>query len=165
MAGGRGDAAARSASSSTSASPGGGGPGGPPGRGAPGGSPAASGGGGSGLGLGAGDGGTRVASVPGDGAGDGVPDALYGELRRRLQEALVYPSAARRRRLTGVVEVEAEIQPSGLVTNAVVVVSSSHRMLDDAALDTVRGLGRVAFPPDVSPRRLRVRLPVEYTIQ
>jgi protein TonB len=108
--------------------------------------------------------GTSVAlALPG--AGDGAADALYAELRRRLEQALIYPPAARRRRLTGVVEVELEIQPSGAITRVALAASSSHRILDDAALDTVRALDRVPFPPGIRPRTLRVRLPVEFALR
>jgi TonB family protein len=117
---------------------------------------------GAGLGLGARGGSALALAVPGDGGGDGAADAIYDELRQRLQAALVYPPRARPRRLTGVVEVELEIQPSGAITRVVVAVSSSHPLLDDAAVDTVRGLGQVPFPPSIRPRVLRVRLPVEF---
>jgi TonB family protein len=45
------------------------------------------------------------------------------------------------------------------------VRSSSHALLDDAALDAARGLPRVPFPPDVRPRALRVRLPVVFELR
>jgi TonB family protein len=120
---------------------------------------------GTGLGFGARGGSTLVLAIPGDGGGDGAAEAIYNELRRRLQEALVYPPRARPRRLTGVVEVELEIQPSGAITRVVVAVSSSHPLLDDAAVDTVRALGRVSFPSSIRPRVLRVRLPVEFAFR
>jgi TonB family protein len=117
---------------------------------------------GAGLGLGPR---ALALAVPGDGGGDGTADAIYKELRRRVQAALVYPSRARLRRLAGTVEVDLEIQPSGEITRVSVAVSSSHLVLDDAAVDTVRGLGRVSFPPSIRPRVLRVRLPVEFAFR
>jgi periplasmic protein TonB len=116
-------------------------------------------------GLGAREGSTPALGLPGHGGADAAADALYAELRRRLEQALIYPPAARRRRLTGVVEVELEIEPSGAITRVALAASSSHRILDDAALDTVRGLDRVPFPPGIRPRTLRVRLPVEFAIR
>jgi len=52
-----------------------------------------------------------------------------------------------------------------VISRVEVVASSSHRVLDDAALDTVRGVGRVPFPPNVRPRSLRVRLPVVFDLR
>ena len=39
------------------------------------------------------------------------------------------------------------------------------RVLDEAALDAVRAVSRVPFPPGVPPRRLLVRLPVVFEIR
>ena len=76
----------------------------------------------------------------------------------RVFESLTYPPVARRRSLSGTVQLELEIQPTGVISRVEVVASSTHRVLDEAALDTVRGVGRVPFPPDVRPRPLRVRV-------
>ncbi len=43
--------------------------------------------------------------------------------------------------------------------------SSSHDVLDEAAVDAVRSLRRVPFPADVRPRPLRVRLPVVFELR
>ena len=53
----------------------------------------------------------------------------------------------------------------GAIGAADVVQSSSHAILDEAALETVRGLPPMPFPPEVPPRRLRVRLPVIFTLE
>ena len=62
-------------------------------------------------------------------------------------------------------QLELEIQPTGVISRVEVVASSSHRVLDEAAVDTVRGVGRVPFPPNVRPRPLRVRLPVVFDLR
>ena len=43
--------------------------------------------------------------------------------------------------------------------------SSSHSVLDDAALDTIRSLPRMPLPPDLPARPLRVRVPVVFQLQ
>jgi protein TonB len=86
-------------------------------------------------------------------------------LRRRVREALAYPPAARRRQLTGTVQLEVDIEPTGAITQVVLAASSSHRVLDEAALEAVREVGRLPFPSGLRPRRLRVRLPVVFDIR
>jgi periplasmic protein TonB len=112
---------------------------------------------------GAGDGALALA-VPGGGGAE-----MYGPylaaLRRRLQEALEYPAAARRRGLSGTVDLEIALEPTGRVSEVLLVRSSSHAMLDEAALAAARALARVPFPPDVRPRALRVRLPVVFELR
>ena len=119
---------------------------------------------GAGSGPGAGDG--LALAIPGDGGGPGREyDGYMSLLRRRLQEALAYPATARRRSLTGTVQIEMSILPTGEITQVAVAVSSSHRALDEAAVDAARQVGSVPFPPGIAPRALRVRLPVVFDLR
>ncbi len=113
---------------------------------------------------GAGGAGTLALAIPGDG-GAGAYGPYLAALRRRLQEALEYPAAARRRGLSGTVHLEIALEATGRVSEVMLVRSSSHALLDDAALDAARGLRRVPFPPEVRPRALRVRLPVVFELR
>lgn len=123
-------------------------------------------GGGLGSGVGARQGSAVALAVPGDGGGGAAEYAGYFELlRSRLHAALRYPTAARRRGLTGTVHVDLEIAPTGAIGNVVLARSSSHRLLDEAALEAVRALDRVPFPAGVRPRHLRVRLPVVFDLR
>jgi protein TonB len=100
-------------------------------------------------------------------AGDdgGVYAGYVALLRRRVQEALSYPSAARRRGMTGTVHLDISVEPTGRIADVLVVRSSSHEMLDAAALDSVRSLRQVPFPTGVRPRAIRVRLPVVFELR
>jgi protein TonB len=88
----------------------------------------------------------------------------YRKIRQRIQETLEYPPAARRQGIKGTVTLELLIKPDGAIS-AVVKVSSSHRLLDDAALETVRNLPRQPFPPGVAPRQLTVPLPIVFDLK
>lgn len=105
------------------------------------------------------------ATPPGAG---GEASARYGAYlerwRERIQAALRYPPAARRRGLAGTVHLEVTLDPAGRVREAR-VVRSAHPLLDEAALESVRGLGPEPFPPDLPPRLLRVRLPVVFALE
>lgn len=107
----------------------------------------------------------------GEGAGGGeagIP-AEFGPylaaFRQRIQEALDYPVAARRRGLGGTVQLEVELLPTGKVASVVVRSSSSHAILDQTARDTVSQLRPVPFPPGVPPRPLKVRLPIVFELK
>jgi periplasmic protein TonB len=118
------------------------------------------------AGTSGGDGALALAIPGGSGRGETAEyDAYYALVRRRIGEALSYPAAARRRSLAGTVQVELEIQPSGVISRVEIVASSSHRVLDDAAVDTVRTLGRVPFPPNVRPRLLLMRQPIVFELR
>lgn len=110
-----------------------------------------------------------LAALGPGGGGEGRMPGEFGpylaRFRQRLQEALGYPPAARRRGLGGTVQLEVEILPTGKVASVVVLSSSSHPVLDEAALDAVRRLSPGPFPPGAPSRPLRVRLPVVFELK
>jgi protein TonB len=105
-------------------------------------------------------------ALPGEGGS--IPPE-YGpylaRFRRRVQESLLYPLMARRRGLTGSVEIEVLIEPSGTVKTARVVTSSSHTVLDTAALDAIRSLAPLPLPEHLPRRPLRIRLPLSFMLE
>jgi protein TonB len=111
-------------------------------------------------------GGTTVAS---GGPPGGAPGAEYGSylatVRRRFLEALRYPPPARSRGLKGTVHLEIFIKSDGAIGNVSVADSSSHPLLDEAALEAARSLAPQPFPKGLAPRPLRVRLPVVFDLQ
>lgn len=118
--------------------------------------------------AGAGPGARLALALPGAGGREApAPDyAPYlSGLRRRIQEALRYPLAARRRGLAGTVHLELLIEPDGAIRDVTVVSSSAHAVLDEAALAAVRSLAARPFPPGLAPRVLRVRLPVVFALE
>ncbi len=115
-----------------------------------------------------GGGGSRLA-LAGPGTGRGEVPAEFGpylaRFRERIQELVVYPLAARRRGLAGRVEIELLLEPSGRVRDLAVVSSSSHMLLDEAAVEAVRSLVPQPLPEHLPHRPLRVRLPVIFQLR
>jgi TonB family protein len=114
--------------------------------------------------------GLSAALAPGDGggpAGDGGREyaGYLGLIRSKIQQALQYPPVARRRSLTGTVQLEIVVEPSGAIERVSIVSSSAHPVLDEAVLTTVRGLPPIPFPPTLRPRSLRARLPIVFELQ
>lgn len=112
--------------------------------------------------------GSRFA-LAGPGTGRNEVPAEFGPylagFRQRIQELVVYPLAARRRGLAGRVEIEVILEPSGRVRDVTVAASSSHSLLDEAALEAVRSLKPVPLPENLPRRPLRVRLPVVFDLR
>lgn len=119
--------------------------------------------------AGAGDDGRQELALAVPGPGQLGLGAEYGSylarLRHRIQEALRYPPAARRRNLTGTVHMEIVILSNGAIGQVSVLQSSSHRTLDEAAVEAVRSLPPLPFPDELPPRTLRVRLPVVFDLR
>ncbi len=118
-------------------------------------------------GAGGGDAGAElaVAFPPADhGTTGGSYGAYLAGLRERIQAALHYPPAARRRGLSGTVQLELTIRPDGAIDAVELFRSSSHAVLDEAALEAVRTLGRRPLPAHAAGRSLRVRLPVVFAL-
>ncbi len=120
-------------------------------------------------GLGAGASGSPLAlATPGAG-GSGAPPPEYGpylrRFRQRVAESLIYPLAARRQGLGGTVELHVWLEATGRVRDVQVARSSSHGVLDDAAVETIRRLGPVPFPDSLPRRPLLIRLPLVYELR
>ena len=113
--------------------------------------------------------GVGVALAPSGPPGGGAPGAEYGgylaNVRRLIQETLRYPAPARRRGLKGTVYLEIFIKSDGAISAVSIAGSSSHPLLDEAALEAVRSLAPQPFPKGLAPRPLRVRLPVVFDLQ
>jgi periplasmic protein TonB len=123
---------------------------------------------GSGGVTGAGDTGSPVAlAATGEGRGGLPPEyAPYLQrFRRRVAESMRYPLAARRQGLAGTVELEVLLEPSGRVAEARVIASSSHAVLDEAALDAVKRLTAEPFPERLPRRPLRIHLPLTFELE
>jgi protein TonB len=107
-------------------------------------------------------------ATPGPG-GSGGPPPEYGpylrHFRQRVQESLIYPLAARRQGLGGTVELHVWLEATGRVRDVQVARSSSHGVLDDAAVETIRRLGPVPFPDSLPRRPLLIRLPLVYELR
>ena len=108
-------------------------------------------------------------SASGPGGGEGGIPAEFGpylvRFRQRIQEALNYPPTARRRGLGGTVQLEIDLLPTGKVASVVILSSSSHAVLDEAALDTLRRLSPDPFPAGLPSRLLRIRLPIVFELR
>jgi periplasmic protein TonB len=108
--------------------------------------------------------------APGARGGDsgGIPPEYGPYLRRfreRVQESLVFPLAARRQGLHGTVELDVWLDPAGRVREVRMARSSSHTLLDEAAVTTVRQLAPLPFPESLPRRILAIRLPLVFDLR
>jgi TonB family protein len=106
----------------------------------------------------------------GEGSGPAGPsEGEYGPylraFRQRLQRSLHYPLAARRQGLAGSVELEVVLEPSGRVKSVRVLSSSSHAMLDAAAVTSVTGMAPLPLPPELAARPLAIRVPLSFELR
>ena len=118
-------------------------------------------------GSGGGPGAPLALATPGTGGPGAAPE--YGpylrQFRQRVQERLIYPLAARRQGLGGTVELHVWLEATGRVRDVQVARSSSHSVLDDAAVETISRLGPVPFPESLPRRPLLVRIPLVYELR
>jgi TonB family protein len=80
------------------------------------------------------------------------------EIRRRVQEAVVYPPEARRRRITGVTRIRFEIAANGHASGIHTVETSGSALLDEAA---ERGAADAGELPRIYGR---VEVPVRFQL-
>jgi len=85
----------------------------------------------------------------------------FAYIRELVTKRLSYPPQARRMNWSGKTVVSFVIQEDGSIYGLNVVASSSHRILDQAALDTVRSVAPFPRPPV----RAEIVLPVHFALQ
>jgi len=117
--------------------------------------------------AGVGDG-SEAATTDGT-AGGGNPGARMDYLAR-IQALLArhkeYPRRARARRIEGVVGVAFTLHPDGRITDARIVDSSGHRLLDDSAREMLATAGPLPpFPEEMAREPLALEVPIQYSLR
>jgi len=87
------------------------------------------------------------------------PAQRLDEIRRRVQQAVIYPERARELGLEGTARIQFEIGSDGLARAVATVESSGHALLDRAAERGALDAGRL--PPLYG----RIRIPVRFELQ
>ena len=110
--------------------------------------------------------GTAALALPSDGTRHLQEyDRFYALIRDQIQRALQYPDAAVRRGLNGTVLVEIVFHSNGRVERVAVLRSSSHRLLDEAAVESVKRAAPYSFLSALPARQITVRLPVVFELR
>ncbi len=118
----------------------------------------------SGKGTGTGTGSGRGA---GSGSGKGSLLGVYlQKVRSLLEKQKNYPMMARRQNQEGVVVLQFTISSSGQIEGARVRRSSGHNLLDQAAREILRRVGRFPpFPAELKRRQLTIEIPLAYRLE
>lgn len=115
----------------------------------------------SGTGTGSGSG-----SSPGPGSGSGTALKSYlAEVRRLLEKHKTYPWMARRQHQEGMVVLKFTIGKEGEIAAHAIARSSGHEVLDGAAQETLRKVGR--FPPlpaTLGRAQLTIQVPLTFRL-
>ncbi|MCL4502616.1 MAG: energy transducer TonB [Deltaproteobacteria bacterium] len=124
---------------------------------------------GSGRGRGPGSGtdsGAGPGTEPGSGSGSGVALKSYlAEVRRLLERHKNYPWMARRQHREGVVVLKFTIGKDGAIADHAIASSSGHEILDSAAQETLRKVGRFPPLPAVLNRsQLTIQVPLTFRL-
>ncbi|MDO8462331.1 MAG: energy transducer TonB [Deltaproteobacteria bacterium] len=99
--------------------------------------------------------GTGTGSGIGPGSGPSGNNPTLATIRENIERAKRYPAEARRQRQEGVVSVQFQIDASGNAQSVTLLESSSHILLDEEALATIkRG---APYPTYDKPIRLAIR--------
>lgn len=126
---------------------------------------------GAGSGQGAGPGsGAGTGSGPGSyaGSGSGSGNALkryLAEVRRRLEKEKNYPWMARRQHREGVVILKFTIGNGGEIAGYKIARSSGHEVLDGAAAEALKKVGRFPpLPPVLGRSQINIQVPLAFRL-
>lgn len=85
-------------------------------------------------------------------------------LKRRVAETMIYPYQARFQGMEGTVVLTAVIRSDGQLSKVEVLQSSSHPLLDEAALETVKRATPLTMAQPIRRPELTVEIPVVYRL-
>ncbi|MDI6793506.1 MAG: energy transducer TonB [bacterium] len=85
-------------------------------------------------------------------------------VRREIEQAKYYPKWARQRGLEGIVKVEFTISQEGKGGDIRIVESSGYKMLDEAALATIKRASPFSKLPEGLGERLKITIPIVYRL-
>jgi protein TonB len=101
------------------------------------------------------------ATVPSAESDSDVFDRAVSELRMRIMEKMVYPQAARRRNIEGVVLIYLELDAAGELVELRILKTSDSSLLDRAALTLVR---KVTPYEHGLEKEFSVEIPIRYSL-
>lgn len=112
------------------------------------------------------DAGTQASSQTATGISGGKSGTSYVDgLRSWIERHKTYPRQAQRLGISGQVVVMLEVDHRGFFQNLTLSESSTHAILDEAALSLLRGIGSYRpFPDYLKQSKIRVRLPIQYVL-
>ena len=95
------------------------------------------------------------------------PDpAYFQELSGLIEKQKRYPPAARRLKQSGAVEVSFYLKKDGTFERLTLTRPSAFQILNEAALDLIRSIGRFPVPPQgVGNEGLEIKVPVIYELR
>jgi protein TonB len=91
--------------------------------------------------------------------------SYLAEVRRMLEKQKKYPYAARRQHLEGVVVLKFTIAKGGEIAGHGVARSSGHSVLDGAAVEALKKVGRFSpLPPALNRSQLIIQVPLAFRL-
>ena len=94
-----------------------------------------------------------------------LEDEYKEALRRAIEAEKFYPKRARRLRREGFVLVDFIIDSAGFIHRVQVSQSSGTELLDTAAIEAVKRLGRyLPIPPELQRQQWSLEIPIEYSL-
>ena len=87
-------------------------------------------------------------------------------IRQRIEQKKTYPRRAKKRNVQGIVQVAFSINKSGVISKLRIIKSSGSKILDKAALQSVRSVGRFpAIPAGIRKASIDYVIPISYRLR
>lgn len=95
-----------------------------------------------------------------------LEDSYKAKLRSAIEAKKHYPARARRMRQQGTVTLSLTMRRDGTVDNVSVLESSGSKILDKAAMDSVRSIdGQIPFPENIQRQQWTLTVPLKFSLR
>jgi len=105
--------------------------------------------------------------LSGKGGGTGSSETSYtGSILQKIQEYKYYPMAAKKNKLTGIVNVSFTLLSNGSIKNDIKVLKSSgHEILDSTAIKIIKNSAPFsAFPQSIKEKELSLNVNINFSL-
>ncbi len=93
-----------------------------------------------------------------------IKDRYTSEIRREIEQNLIYPNLAKRLRMQGIVKIKFRVLKNGTITT-IKTLNTPKRLLEKGAIKTLNSISLKPIPSELNEQFLDIVIPIEFKLK